>query len=81
MASDLSARLRDAYVDTKHGPSFRLSLDPIDLLAAADLIDQQAAEIERLRNIVVQFRDHYPMGINTWLDDVYRAALKERPRG
>jgi len=52
MASDLSARLRDAYVDTKHGPSFRLSLDPIDLLAAADLIDQQAAEIERLRTEV-----------------------------
>lgn len=50
MASDLSARLRDAYVDTKHGPSFRLSLDPIDLLAAADLLDKQAAEIARLKD-------------------------------
>lgn len=58
MASDLSARLRDAYVDTKHGPSFRLSLDPIDLLAAADLIDQQAAEIERLRKALSDIKNH-----------------------
>ena len=76
MPNDLSTRLRELA-----GSLEETGLPANGLRAAADLIDQQAAEIERLRNIVVQFRDHYPMGINTWLDDVYRAALKERPRG
>ena len=74
--NDLSARLR------RQAKAFGTATHVRDeLTAAADLIDQQAAEIERLRDIVGQFRAHYPMGINPWLDDAYRAALKERPHG
>lgn len=48
MPNDLSARLRAAYEwATGNGMDFDLATP--DLLAAADMIDQQAAEIERLR--------------------------------
>lgn len=50
MPNDLSARLRDSVVDhPDYGLCTRMSLRATDLLAAADLIDAQAKEIERLR--------------------------------
>ena len=47
MPNDLSARLRD-FVDA-HRRTHNLSKQAQCMAAAADLIDQQAAEIERLR--------------------------------
>ena len=55
MPNDLSARLRAAYEwATGNGMDFDLATP--DLLAAADMIDQQAAEIERLQTALAAVR-------------------------
>ena len=41
-------------------------------LVRADASSQ--AEIERLKEVLTTFVAHYPMGLNPFLDDAYRAA-------
>ena len=59
MPNDLSARLRGVTIDwtsewMADGEEPRVSLNCRELRAAADLIDAQAKEIERLRTVLAE---------------------------